>query len=173
MNKISAILSVLAVSAIISCSGSSDSDIERGYIDPEFDTAKTLASKSYSLQGGAYACSSATSCGAIIYTGEVNDTRYTGFAVDNYSTATPFKLKIYWPANLIPSSISNPSGYVVKAVIGSTTYTAASGNLAATITAGTGTGTYTITFTDTLVIGGGALTINNGDTIVAYKYPDE
>ena len=156
MKKILTILLLLTISALISCSGSSGSSTEKGYTDPGLETAKTLALKSYSLEGGTYACASDKSCGAIIFTGKLSDVNYVGFAVDNYSTVSPFKLKIYWPATSIPSSISNPAGYVVKATIGTTTYsTVTSGNLAATIATETdanGLTVYRITFTDSLTI---------------------
>ena len=172
MRKIIFILAVFLSAAIISCSGDSDSDVSVGYIDPGLSSAKEQAIKSYTL--GTESCASSKACGAIIYIGTL-DANYVGFAVDNYLTgASKFSLKIYWPATSIPSSISNPSGYVVEAIIGTTTYTTATGNLAANITQGTdsnGITIYTISFTDTLNIGSGALTIISGNTIVAYKYP--
>lgn len=157
---------------LTACSGGSSSSTETGYINPGLDSEKTIALKEYTL--GSQSCSSSKSCGAIIFQGELNETNYVGFAVDNYqSGGSKFSLKIYWPADSIPSSIDNPTGYVVEAVIGGTTYNnnSASGNLKANITSGTdsnGVAIYTITFTDSLTIG--SLSISNGNTIVAYKY---
>jgi len=159
---------------LTACSGGSSSSTETGYVDPYLTSEKTVALKSYTL--GLQSCSSSKSCGAIIFQGTLNDTNYVGFAVDNYqSGGSKFSLKIYWPGDSIPSSIDNPAGYVVEAVIDGTTYNnnSASGNLKANITSGTdsnGVAIYTITFTDSLTIGSGSLNIVSGDKIEAYRY---
>jgi len=159
---------------LTACSGGSSSSTETGYVDPYLTSEKTVALKSYTL--GSRSCSSSKSCGAIIFQGTLNDTNYVGFAVDNYQSGeSKFSLKIYWPGDSIPSSIDNPAGYVVEAVIDGTTYNSATGNLTgnlkATITSGTdsnGVAIYTITFTDSLTIG--SLNIVSGDKIEAYRY---
>jgi hypothetical protein len=155
---------------LTACSGGSSSSTETGYVDPYLTSEKTVALKSYTL--GSQSCSSSKSCGAIIFQGTLNDSNYVGFAVDNYqSGGSKFSLKIYWPGDSIPSSIDNPAGYVIEAVIGGTTYTSPTGNLKATITSGTdsnGVAIYTITFTDPLTIG--SLNIVNGNKIEAYRY---
>ena len=159
---------------LTACSGGSSSSTETGYVDPYLTSEKTVALKSYTL--GSRSCSFSKSCGAIIFQGTLNDTNYVGFAVDNYqSGGSKFSLKIYWPGDSIPSSIDNPAGYVIEAVIGGTTYNnnSASGNLKANITSGTdsnGVAIYTITFTDSLTIGSGSLNIVSGDKIEAYRY---
>jgi hypothetical protein len=162
---------------LTACSGGSSSSTETGYVDPYLTSEKTVALKSYTL--GAQSCSSSKSCGAIIFQGTLNDSNYVGFAVDNYqSGGSKFSLKIYWPGDSIPSSIDNPAGYVIEAVIGGTT-SSATGNLRATITSGTdsnGVAIYTITFTDSLTITFtdsltiGSLNIVSGDKIEAYRY---
>jgi len=158
---------------LTACSGGSSSSTETGYVDPYLTSEKTVALKSYTLYTlGSRSCSSSKSCGAIIFQGTLNDTNYVGFAVDNYQSGeSKFSLKIYWPGDSIPSSIDNPAGYVVEAVIDGTTYNSATVNLRATITSGTdsnGVAIYTITFTDPLTIG--SLKIVSGDKIEAYRY---
>ena len=172
-------ISLFIAAVSFSCNNSSGSSITTGYTDPVFTTVKTEALKSYTI--GTHTCASSKSCGAVIFTGTLGDKSYTGFAVDNYlpvSGVSKFSLKIYWEGSSIPSSIdstaSNPSVYYVKLIDGTNTYSAVtSGNLKATINSGPDTNsvtTYTVTFTDTLTIG--TLTINSGDTIVAYKWPE-
>lgn len=172
------IISIFIAAVCFSCNNSSGSSVTTGYTDPDFSTVKTQALKSYTI--GTHSCASSKSCGAVLFTGTLSDKSYIGFAVDNYlpvSGGAKFSLKIYWEASSITSPIDNPTGYVVKVIDGNSTYSSATdtvtGNLRATIVSGTDANSaaiYTITFTDTLTLG--TLTINSGDSIVAYKWPE-
>jgi len=166
------IILIFTAGIMSSCNNSGSGDATTGYVDPVFTTAKTQGLKSYNIAG--FSCTTSKSCGAVIFTGNLNGTDYTGFAVDNYLTGgSKFSLKIYWNAGSI-SSISTAS-YTLKLVAGGNTYTTTSGILDVTITSGVDANSvtvYTIKFNSPITIVSSAYTISNTDTIVAYKYPE-
>jgi hypothetical protein len=176
MKRISLLAILIFITGIMfSCSDSSSSDTEEGYIDPGL-TAKTIALKSYDFNGAnlnTYSCMPAsTACGAIIFSGELNDTDYVGFAAGKDVSFPNFSLKIYWSASSIPTSIST-SSYTVVINDATGTYTSTTDPLNATISSGAGT--YTITFTtNNIIVWNSAHTLSKtiaiGDTIVAYPY---
>lgn len=168
MKKFLHLLLLLTAVSFTAC-GSEGSSTTEGYVDPGI-TAKTIQNKSYSLTLGS--CTSSTQCGAIIYQGELDGTNYVGIAVDNQHSVNPptFKLKIWWPASSIPSSVNlAPGSFNVSLITGGSAYTSATTNLQLTLTGPTNN-VYTITFTGALTVG--SQTIPSSSTIEAYKYPE-
>ena len=179
-------ISILIAAITFSCNNSSGSSVTTGYTDPVFTTVKTQALKSYTV--GSYRCPAVGStadtdykaCGAIIYTGTLSDAAYVGFATGKDSTNPDFNLKIYWNASSIQTSGTiniDSSSYTVQINDGAHIYTAKTNPLNITISAGTDSKSiaiYTITFKSNIAVSDGSntFTINSGDSIVAYKWPE-
>ncbi len=187
------VISIFITGISFSCNNSSSSSTTTGYTDPVFTTVKTQAKKSYTVAG--YTCPSGGSptdadykaCGAVIYTGTLSDAAYTGIAAGKDSVNPNFNLKIYWKAVSIPSAVSGytpASGelsgttYKIQINNGTYIYSTTTDSLNISITSGTdsnGINVYNITFNSSITVSDGnshTLTINSGDTITAYKWPE-
>jgi len=182
MRKIFFTLTLLAITTIISCSGSSGSDTETGYVDPGFDSEKTVSTnKSYSinLSSGGNKTASGENAYSIIYNGSLSDTYYVGISVDNFDTSTStsrFSLKIYWQASSIPegSLTLTSSQYTVKLIGNGNSYSTTDGNDISLTINNQGDGTYNIQLDTNIVFtdsGGNTVTSGATPTIRAYKYP--
>jgi len=180
-------ISILITAITFSCNNSSGSSVTTGYTDPVFTTVKTQARKSYTI--GSFACPTSGSptdadykaCGAIIYTGTLSDAAYVGFATGKDSTNPDFNLKIYWNAGSIQTSGTvniDSSSYTVQINDGAHIYTAKTNPLNITISAGTDSNSvvvYTITFNSNITVydeESNPFTINSGNSVVAYKWPE-
>ena len=170
MNKLFYVLAILISSALISCSNGSGSDSDKGYVDPDLDESKTLVSKSYTL--GTFSCTSSTTCGAIIFQGELKDVEYAGFAAGKDSENSNFTLKVYWEADSITSVNLPSSSYSIIINDGNCEYTSTSDNLNVTISGNSGSTIYTITFNEAITVSddsSNTFTIIPGNTITAYR----
>lgn len=177
MKKIASILAVLTISAFIACSESSGPSTETGYVDPGLGSTKQLISnKRYDFSGiaGFNDCAASDSCGAIIYTGALNNVAYTGIAAGLDSTNPNISIKVYWTGSITDTSGVDTTYSNATIKINSSTYT---GSIILNITTNTTTANdsstvtyYTIIFKNSSAISVGSYTINSGDTIVAYKY---
>lgn len=169
------LISLFLIVAFSACNKDSDDSTDTGYTDPEFDTLKTQAIKSYSIAG--YTCSANKSCGAVIYSGKLNKVSYVGFAAGRDSANANFSLKIYWNGSSIPTALDTTSPNVVIKD-GTYVYNTTTDNLNITITSGNDSNSiavYTIAFNESMTVSDGAghsFIIDSGDTIVAYKYPE-
>ncbi len=165
----------LIITALAACNKDSGGSTDTGYVDPDFATAKTQAVKAYTL--GSYSCSAQKSCGAVIYSGKLDKVAYIGIAAGRDAANPNFSLKIYWNAGSIPATLDT-SSYTVLIKDGSRVYTTSSDNLNISIASGSDANSvaiYTITFNEPVIVsdsGSNTFTINSGDTIVAYKYPE-
>ncbi|HPJ33811.1 MAG TPA: hypothetical protein PK358_03180 [Spirochaetota bacterium] len=172
MRKILLLLSLLAITTIISCSEDSGSDSDKGYVNLNLDNEKTVALKSYDV--GGFSCSG-KQCGAVIYRGELSDTKYVGFAAGKDTAYPDFALKIYWNGSSIPASLDTTT-FSVSINDGTYTYTNTSDNLNITIVDGTDANSvpiYTITFQESITVDDGSghnFTISATNSLVAYKY---
>lgn len=173
MNRLITILAIIFSFSIISCSDSSGGHTDKGYVDPDLDSAKTLATKSYTLAG--YTCSSSKACGAIIYKGELKDVDYVGFAAGKDSANSAFTMKIYWEAKSITSVNLPSSSYTIIVNDGTNEYTSTNDNLNVTISADADAEIYSIIFQSDITVSDGSgntFTIATGNSVVAYIYDD-
>lgn len=167
MKKISLLAILIFITGIMfSCSDSSSSDTEEGYIDPGL-TAKTVSSvKEYTFTGSIGDSCSGSQCDTVIFSGELNDIDYVGIAADNRHTVNPptFKFKMYWQANSVPTGVG--------LTLNSCTIIINDDTVSATDVIGVSIinnsdGTYTITFPNITV---GTESITSGNHMRAYKY---
>lgn len=166
MKRISLLAILIFITGIMfSCSDSSGSDSEEGYIDPGL-TAKTVSSsKSYAFT--ADSCGPDESCGAVIFSGELNDVDYVGIAADNRDTNNPptFKFKLYWKASSIPTGTNLTLPLCTIIINNDSVSNTDVTNVDIT---NNGNGTYTIDFNATVFVGGSSIAI--GNSVTAYKY---
>jgi len=174
MNKPVFILAAFFTIALFSCSNGSGSDSDKGYIDPDLDSLKTLVEKSYTL--GSIKCptsgTTSTECGAIIFQGDLKDVEYAAFAAGKDSTNSNFTLKVYWEAESIRSVNLPSSSYSILINDGTYEYASTTDNLNVTISSNSDSTIYTITFNEAVTVSDDSshtFTINSGNTIRAYR----
>ena len=179
MKKITLLMLIIsAVFTIISCSGDSGGDTDKGYVDPgDWDGKFVSSLKSYSIAGQSCAPGAPPDegrCNTIIYKNKLNKVNYVGIAVNNaHLDITPpsFNLKIYWEASEIPTgagltlnsctAILNDQREENLTINGVTITNVTPGGSDVTV--------YTITFGTAFFIDG--TNIGAGSTITAVKYP--
>lgn len=172
MKKITTIAAILSALFIISCSNDGGDDTETGYVDPGSWSGKFISPiKEYSIAGES--CGPDDQCNAIIYRNKLNDTNYTGIAVNDGHSSTPpsFNLKIYWEATTIPTgaglTLNSCTAVINDQKVENITINSVTIN---DVTPGGSEVTvYEITFGTGFSVG--TESISNGDSITAVKYP--
>lgn len=167
--KTRAILSLLlAVIVAAGCGGSSSGDDDTGYtLQPGEVTTFTTGITSYSItylgtQSGTY---------AVMYQGSVAGTEYIAIGVDaDPSSSSAFKLKLYFQADEIPSSIglntSNSQLKVYSGGDGITPSATLNGSYTLNISGPDSNSVYTISSTGSIPLTSGSLTINSINAIL-------
>lgn len=179
MKKIAFLMLIISVIfTVISCSGSSGGDQEKGYVDPGDWTGKDVnLNKAHNVIGEN--CSG-DQCSAIIYQNRLNNIDYVGIAVDNFDNSTGtsrMKFKLYWEASSIPQGaiVLNSSQYNVRLVANGKAHLLTDGaNINIDIDYNSTDKTYDIDITSSIVFtddGGRTLNFALDPDIRAVKYP--
>ena len=165
MKRIITVISALTLAMFFAaCSGSIDSDSDKGFIDPglESSSAKTVVATGFTLAAGSCNSADPPHCHAIYYSGAINGKNYQCIAVDNYHIggSKNYNLKIY------RQGISG--NWTAKARSGNTVTeeTISDGDISITASTDKSTDPADISFSTAYP----TLGIANGNTIAAQEY---
>lgn len=161
MKRISFLAILIFITGIMfSCSDSSSSDTDEGYIDPGLSAKDLSITKTYDIDSFTTDVCTGITCLSIIYKGELNNTDYVGIAVKDAND----NLKIYWNASSMPATGTLTSCTVVFNGVTTTNV-----SIPVIVTPST-SGSLTMYKIDFGVISPVGTGITNGDTITAVAY---